>query len=106
MTQGEKHFNAGGESDLNYYKALILCGLYEHAIMNLEEKGLYQIENTHVAITLYEYDLIEKLRVRDPEDLSLKRTYDMYHGIYSLSRTLGKKFYKEALIYMRILDPE
>ncbi|CAI2380777.1 unnamed protein product [Moneuplotes crassus] len=58
LEYGEGYFNADGSNPLNFYKVLILVGLFEEAVKYLDTIEAHRIENTHVAICLNEIDIL------------------------------------------------
>jgi len=58
VRHGEEYFNEDGNNPLNFYKVLILVGLYEEAVRYLDSVDKHRIENTHVALVLNEIGII------------------------------------------------
>mmetsp|Transcript_19718 Transcript_19718/g.17428 ORF Transcript_19718/g.17428 Transcript_19718/m.17428 type:complete len:245 (-) Transcript_19718:919-1653(-) len=60
LSFGESYFNENGENPLNFYKVLILVGLFNEAVQYLDTIDSHRIQNTHIALCLSELDLLNK----------------------------------------------
>lgn len=105
LEYGESYFNEDGQSPLNFYKVLILIGLYEEAIRYLDAIDKHRIENTHVALALYENGIISREDQKDNMDI------DITSSSLTKSRA-GKKKAKDNVFittlknFLNFLGPE
>ncbi|KAJ1862168.1 nuclear pore complex subunit [Coemansia sp. RSA 989] len=56
---GPAHFDPHGNNPLLYFRVLLLCGMFAHAVDYLVQIDQYQVEAVHIAIALAYYGLLQ-----------------------------------------------
>lgn len=114
LSHGESHFNESGAYPLNFYKVLILVGLYKEAITYLDRIDKHRVENTHVAICLNELGILNLDEEEEQVPLNRSRSNQKKESKTPLFVTimsnfidfLGPDYFPESLIYSTLLEEE
>lgn len=113
LSHGEAHFNETGAYPLNFYKVLMLVGLYKEAITYLDRIDKHRVENTHVAIYLNECGILS-LNEQDEDDVSFEQSRSNQKKekknplfvtiILNFIDFLGPDYFPESIIYSTLLE--
>lgn len=121
LSHGDSYFNEDGSNPLNFYKVLILVGLYEEAVRYLDTIDKHRIENTHVAICLNELGIIgcdedneEDMKVdsftmsrsKKNKDKKKRKLHLMPQIIKNFIEFLGPEYFNIGIIYASMLEGE
>jgi len=119
VRHGEEYFNEDGNNPLNFYKVLILVGLYEEAVRYLDSVDKHRIENTHVALVLNEIGIIGW---EQPIDNDVMESFSMSKSrskkdkkekkpllpliIKNFCNFLGPDYFSQNVIYSTLLESQ
>lgn len=116
IQHGEEYFNENGANPLNFYKVLILVGLYEEAVLYMNSIDKYNIQNAHVAIILdgigiLSYTKTTKYMKQNKGKLGMKKNKEDLAPTFpkiikSFIEFLGSQYFTESIIYASLLIDE